>query len=227
MARWSPQERKQFTASSEIKRDEFWNPLRESGLWEGLTPQEQEFATTTMVSMTECQRINASWRTQSAAVLMWALERIEVFPSFDTEVPPESLKLRPGESAHDFLRDATLRPSTEIDRMRDVAELWHWRSRTRELEERGEVFPADDATRRIGIRSFDDVVRKTATLAFAEKTLREIMDDDFVALGKPYRSLTDEEWSSVRSITIERHFALNWLCGYAPGNRWDETPTDT
>lgn len=29
------------------------------------------------------------------------------------------------------------------------------------------------------------------------------------------------------SIIMERHFALNWLCGMAPGNRWDETPTDT
>jgi len=26
---------------------------------------------------------------------------------------------------------------------------------------------------------------------------------------------------------MERHKALNWLCGFAPGNRWDETPTDT
>ena len=42
-----------------------------------------------------------------------------------------------------------------------------------------------------------------------------------------YRDLTDEEWSSIRSIAFERHFALNWLCGYAPDNRWDETPTDT
>jgi hypothetical protein len=31
----------------------------------------------------------------------------------------------------------------------------------------------------------------------------------------------------VSSATIERHFALNWLRGYAPGNEWDETPTDT
>jgi hypothetical protein len=31
----------------------------------------------------------------------------------------------------------------------------------------------------------------------------------------------------VGSITEERHFALNWLCGYAPDNDWDATPTPT
>ena len=41
------------------------------------------------------------------------------------------------------------------------------------------------------------------------------------------RDLTEEEWREVTSIAAERHFALNWLCGYAPGNRWDATPTET
>jgi hypothetical protein len=55
----------------------------------------------------------------------------------------------------------------------------------------------------------------------------EVIDEDFAVHGKAYRDLSPEEWSEVRSITLERHFALNWLCGYAPNNRWDETPTDT
>jgi hypothetical protein len=31
----------------------------------------------------------------------------------------------------------------------------------------------------------------------------------------------------VKSVAVERHFTLNWLCGYAPGNEWDDTPTGT
>jgi hypothetical protein len=227
MSTWPAEERRKFVLASETKRDEFWQGLRELGLWDRFSPSEQEFASTTMVSMTERQRINASWRMQAAAVLIWALGRVDGFPSFDTEVPPESLKPYPGESPSEFLRDARVRPHAEIDRMRDVAELWHWRSRTRELEEQGAVFPVDDAMRKAGIQSFDDVVRMTAKMAFADQSLGEIVDDDFVAFGKAYRSLTDAEWSSIRSITMERHFALNWLCGYAPDNRWDDTPTDT
>ncbi len=46
-------------------------------------------------------------------------------------------------------------------------------------------------------------------------------------MGKAYRDLDDDEWSTVSSIAMERHFALNWLSGYAPNNNWDETPTET
>ena len=49
----------------------------------------------------------------------------------------------------------------------------------------------------------------------------------FLAFGKAYRDLGPEEYAIATSIARERHFALNWLCGHAPGNRWDETPTDT
>ncbi|HNQ91116.1 MAG TPA: hypothetical protein PKM73_21080 [Verrucomicrobiota bacterium] len=75
--------------------------------------------------------------------------------------------------------------------------------------------------------SYDDIVRFTAKASGESGTLAEVLDEDFVAKGKPYRDLTATECSEVTSITVERHFALNWLCGRAPGNRWDETPTDT
>jgi hypothetical protein len=53
------------------------------------------------------------------------------------------------------------------------------------------------------------------------------VDEDFAVGGKAYRDLSAEEFANVTSITVERHFALNWLCGRAPENRWDETPTAT
>ena len=53
------------------------------------------------------------------------------------------------------------------------------------------------------------------------------MGGDFSVFGRPYREISGEEWSQATSIAMERHRALNWLCGYAPANRWDETPTDT
>jgi hypothetical protein len=37
--------------------------------------------------------------------------------------------------------------------------------------------------------------------------------------------LSDDEYSYCRSLAVERHKALNWLCGYA--ERWDKVPTDT
>jgi hypothetical protein len=76
------------------------------------------------------------------------------------------------------------------------------------------------------VRSYDDIVRFTAKKLDEEGRMRAI-DEDFPAKGKASRELSDDEWSEVRSITMERHIALNWLCGYAPNNEWDETPTDT
>ncbi len=53
------------------------------------------------------------------------------------------------------------------------------------------------------------------------------IEGDFPAHGRSYAQLTADEWSAVSSIAMERHKALNWLCGYAPGNKWEDTPTDT
>ena len=68
--------------------------------------------------------------------------------------------------------------------------------------------------------------RENGTLPKAQ-SLPEMIDNDFPAMGKAYRELDGREWSEVRSITMERHYALNWLCGLAPNNQWDATPTDT
>lgn len=78
-----------------------------------------------------------------------------------------------------------------------------------------------------GFQSYDDIARFAARKAAEAGTIPPCVEDDFPANGKAYRDLTAQEWSEVRSITVERHFALNWLCGYAPDNQWDDTPTDT
>jgi hypothetical protein len=85
----------------------------------------------------------------------------------------------------------------------------------------------DENTRKLGFISYDDVVRFSAKTAHEKGTLSEIIDEDFVFLGKAFRELNEDEYETAKSIIMERHFALNWLCGMAPANRWDETPTDT
>lgn len=148
-------------------------------------------------------------------------------PTWDTMANHDLLKTIPPPDVAGFIASARLREQSEIDRARDVAELWHWRSRTRQLSEEGRLWPADEKLHAAGFRSFDDVVRFTARSAAKEGTIPAPIDEDFPAKGKAYRDLSEQEWSEVRSIALERHFALNWLCGHAPANRWDETPTDT
>jgi len=158
---------------------------------------------------------------------LWALGLLPGMPPYDTNADPELIGELPRETARGFIKSAQLRPQTQIDRARDLAELWHWRSRTRQLIEKGEALEADENMKAAGFHSFDDIVRVTAQKAFEKGNIQACIGMDFPVKGRAYRDRSPEEWSEVTSITAERHFALNWLCGYAPRNRWDETPTDT
>jgi hypothetical protein len=80
---------------------------------------------------------------------------------------------------------------------------------------------------RVEDMTLDDIVRAAARQAHANGDVPTLIGDDFPAHAKAYKYLSDGEWSQMMSIAVERHKALNWLCGFAPGNLWDATPTDT
>ncbi len=223
---WSGKERKKFIDDAEAECGKFWQPLHQAGLWQAVSPAERELARATIVTMTPEQQVDATWRVESAQVLMWALGSIPKLPAYDAQADHDLLKAIPSANIPAFISSARLRKESEIDRARDDAELWHWRSRTRQLIEEGQEFAVDDQTRAAGFNSYDDIVRFTVRKLAEEGRIRAIAGD-FPAKGKAYRRLNEEQWSEVRSITMERHFALNWLCGHAPGNQWDKTPTDT
>jgi hypothetical protein len=226
---WTEDEQKEFTRSAEERRDDFWTGLRSARGWRNLSPREIEFSRATIVTMTDRQLVDAAWRMESAYVLLWALNFVAGLPCYDTQAGPEIFSSMPFEPAQllAHLRTAALRDSAEIDEAREIAELWHWRSRTRQLIEDGTAFEQNELMTHWGYHSYDDIVRHTANSAASRSAIPDCIEEDFPAKGKPYRDLTADEWSEVTSIAVERHFALNWLCGYSPRNQWDETPTDT
>ena len=224
---WGAPELEKFGQKAEAFRDQTWGRLRDAGLWPYLSPLEQAHAQSTMVTMTERQQVDASWRMEAAQTLMWALSLLADLPPYDVMASHEVLKQIPSSDVTGFVESAQLRGRADLDRERDTAEFWHWRSRTRQLIERRDAFPDDEKMKASGFRTYEDIVRFSARRAAELGTIPPCVGDDFPAKGKAYRDLTAQEWSQVRSITIERHYALNWLCGLAPGNKWDETPTDT
>ena len=146
---------------------------------------------------------------------------VERLPQYDTQSDVEHLKRLPSDGIVGLIRNATLRDADLISKTRDVAELWHWRSRARQLQESGRpVQLPNDLTLR-------DVVRMAAEKAAADGLFETALAGDFPAFGRPYVQLTADEWSEVNSIAMERHKVLNWLCGHAPANKWEDTPTDT
>jgi hypothetical protein len=226
-ASWGADERAEFERLGEAQRGEFWRALREAGLWPHLSPLERAHAESTIATMTERQQMDASWRIEAAQTLMWALGMLSELPPYDTAASHDLLQQIPSREVEAFVQSAALRDPADLDAARDTAELWHWRSRTRQLIERGDAFPDDPQMKAAGFQSYDDIARFAARNAAEQGTIPPCIGDDFPAKGKAYRDLTPEEWSEVGSITVERHFALNWLRGHAPNNQWDETPTDT
>lgn len=225
-ARASKQERAQMDEKADEARDAFWTPIYDTPVFDALTDTERAISEATLVTLTEQQQIDTSWWIEGAAMLAYAAYIIDELPPFDVQVSPELLEFIPNPGDLVAFRDKIkLRPEVEIDRARAAAELWHWRSRTRELQDAG--FQLPDDLKKPELQTLDDVIRLTAAHAAHDGTIKSAIDGDFPARNKAYRALSDDEWSEVRSIAVERHRALNWLTGRAPGHRWDDTPVET
>jgi len=155
--------------------------------------------------------VDAVWRGEALGTLLWALQLVEL-PAYDEPFEPE-------EVAAVELEEPSLREAEEIELERESARLWHWRARTTELQARGEVeLPERFAT-------FDQLIAATAMRGFEQGVLAAPIRGDFRAYGNVYRQLTPEQHAEAHSIALERHHALNWLCG--EGSSWDDVPLDT
>jgi hypothetical protein len=155
--------------------------------------------------------VDAVWRGEALGTLLWALQLLEL-PAYDQPFDAE-------EVAAVELDDADLRGGDELELERDSARLWHWRARTTGLQAAGALeLPERYAT-------FDQLIAATAMRGFEQGVLPAPMRGDFRAYGKVYRHLSPEQHAEAHSIAVERHHALNWLCG--AGETWDDVPLDT
>jgi hypothetical protein len=155
--------------------------------------------------------VDAVWRGEALGTLLWALQLAEL-PAYDTPFDPD-------EVAGAALEEARLREADEIELECESARLWHWRARTTELQAAGALeLPAHYST-------FDQLIAATAMRGYEQGVLPSPMRGDFGAYGKVYRHLSPEQHAEAHSIAVERHHALNWLCG--AGETWDDVPLDT
>jgi len=218
---WTPAESENFLRYAAERRTQTVDTLRQGGLWTEMTPAERAFMTVPMTEITQQQYADVSWLMESEMCILWALGFVDAIPPYDTQSDVNDLKSMPRSSISSLVESAELRDPKEISRARDIAELWNWRSRTGQLVEENHPFELPDG------QTLADIVKLAAEKAAADGLFPATIEDDFPAFGLPYRDVSAEQWSIATSIGMERHRAFNWLCGYAPGNRWDETPTDT
>jgi hypothetical protein len=157
--------------------------------------------------------LDATWRAEALAMLVWALGVVEELPPWDE--PVDHLQL-----ARELdLEDARLRDEAELAAALDSARLWHWRARTTLLEDDPDVALPERWS------SFDQLIAATAMKGYEEGLLPQPRRGDFPAFGKAYRHLDEDQHGVAISIAAERHFALAWLNGLSED--WDSTPTDT
>jgi len=222
MKSWDGEDRNQFVTQFGVMFVSREKQIRTAGLWELMSEDERRFIQAGVLAITEQQRIDASWLAESMVSMLWALGRVEHLPGYDEETSHELIQLHTGVSALEPLKQAVIRPTLEIERQRDWAELWHWRCRTRMLLETNKIAAAlPNGT------TMAEIIKMASAKASEEGVFDSPIGEDFPTFGKPFREMTAAEFASVNSIAKERRKAFNWLCGYAPGNLWAETPTDT
>jgi hypothetical protein len=219
--RWTKSEWSSFLDKEQSKNEELVQRLKKNGLWNEMDRAEHNFMKAVSSEVTQQERVDASWSVESIVCLLWTLSYISELPRYDQQADPKLTNSLPAEVAQVLIKKASLRSHGLIEKERDVAELWHWRSRTRQLQESGHKFTFPDEM------TIEKVIRMAAEKAASDGVIPAPIEEDFPVFGKAYRNLTRKEYSEATSIPMERHRAFNWLCGFAPGNRWSETPTDT
>lgn len=221
-AKWSRADWQQFEAS--LKRDGAQR-LRALGRHRAqLTAFERAILATPETQWSAQQLIDALWCIESFQVLLWALGFKAALPPYGEVAPRDCLRDYPPRDFEGYLQRAELRSRGAIEAMQAGAELWLWRSRLRDgaaSDRRQPASPEGDAP-----ATLDEIIRLTAERAHGRGDLSAPVAGDFPVAGRAYRALSDEEHATVRSITLERLRALNWLCGLAPKNQWDATPTN-
>ena len=133
LASWSSADGDQFLEQCRQRQAQAAGVLKKAGVWSAMSLSERAFMLALPHQIDGQALRNVSWLMESADCLLWALGNVEELPPYDTQSDTEHLKRLPSDGIVALIRNATLRDAGAISRARDVAELWHWRSRTRQL----------------------------------------------------------------------------------------------
>jgi hypothetical protein len=196
------------TRGDQLARLRDW--LETEDLERHLSGRERRVVAAGLGALEEPEIFELKWRLQALPPLLWAIGKLESMPPYFE--PSSFALLRPAipafEALGPYLR-CSLRPEAEIQRERDRAELWHWRMRTRLY------FQDRDSA----------VILDAATAAQADGLIDATREGDLDCGGIAYGKLAHAKWADAASTAVERHWALNWICG--DSEDWEAVPTDT
>lgn len=125
---WSVEEQERFSLEFENRKRDVQRGLESAGLSAQMSEAERRFFAAPLLERTDQQHLESAWAMESLACCLWALELLPDLPEYDTQATERILELVPNS---DNRRELHLRPTHQLEQARAVAELWHWRSRTR------------------------------------------------------------------------------------------------
>ena len=194
---------------------------RAEGLGRHFSPEEKRVLSIPIGKWPEQDLLDAHWRSEAFGVLAWSLSLIDRMPAWDRVIGVEFPEIHHVSGllspTKEFLWRVKLRPATDLAKMQVRAKAWNWRARTTRLIRENHPLPPQI--------TWDELLKVSSHGHYEEGDTPPPIRDDFPVLNKAYRELTDGEYQEILSIAQERHFAMNWLCGYSED--WDSTPTGT
>jgi hypothetical protein len=178
--------------------------LDEEGVRAALSPVEGALLSQPAFSWTEEEAKDAVWRVEAVATLLWCLRRLKNLPPFFEAAPVDVVDdaLPPLSPTLAFVRDAALRPATEIDALRRTAGIWAWRSKT-EL-----------VGRRAGSAGEARVVALRGVAQARDKNVVGALVEGDLPIGTaPFFSASTADVLFTATIAHERSHALEWVLG--------------
>jgi hypothetical protein len=182
------------------------------GLQSEFETREWALLTTPLGQLSQRDAINASWLTEPAVCLAWALRQTEV-PDYETEADGASVATALcflDDAADSFRAQSQLRPQAELEALLDVYLTLHWRLREFSLRP-GPL----------------DFVAFAEQCQWANMCLDQIrlVEKDLSINGRPLAEAPESLWRTCLSIASERHRAAEWLLGQHP--LYSEVTADT
>jgi len=186
-----------------------------------LSAREAELAARPLGGWEQGEAFEALFRIEAITALLWGVGRLELPPYTS---PAAAAQVLPqaglGKPHAELLAGAELRDEASLELELRRAGFWNWRARTRLLRLQGATPPPGD--------TFAGTVGRAIEAALGEGVItpEQVRDGDLLVGDTPYQEL-GQEFGSLASLAVERHYALSWLAGRSPDNDWDETPTNT
>lgn len=177
-------------------------------------PEERALLGCPFGQLPQQQMIDAIWRIEGLAVLLWSLGLFHLPPYHELVNPHEvwnAVAIFDEERALRILHQAQLRSPKELANYHTHITMAHWRLRNQQLHPGPVDFVA--MSRGCWIGTFD----------LGEF---QVIDSDLALGDQPIGKIDEARLSNCQRIANERHLAANWLIGWN-SSVYSETDTST